>query len=362
MANDQYQIKQLDSYSVFLPPAGYCDTPESKARRAAKAEANRTYTAEHANEKVQGRISGSFIYAHPPNYRGAEAVTYTQADWKRELGRLQKLGIDTVIFQASVWDELHECYYKSELFKDYKFFNVVEPMLNAAKELNLTVFLGAVGSVTCWHEKLNNQIIDSEVAKQIGCFDELCKSFNGMFDGIYFSPESTYPGFRDADLENFLGDLYGRFFNEIRSRNDKLKIMMSPATFYHAGKMDDMKGAWLGMFSKAHPDILAPQDSIGCGCITLDKQVEALKIWRSICDEANIEFWSNVEVFECCPPYIDETSRRIAPHDRVVAQINNAAPYVSKFITWELLWYGNPMYPRSGGKLSPLWFGGAEVD
>ena len=29
MANDQYQIKQLDSYSVFLPPAGYSATPEA---------------------------------------------------------------------------------------------------------------------------------------------------------------------------------------------------------------------------------------------------------------------------------------------------------------------------------------------
>ena len=181
MANDQYQIKQLDSYSVFLPPVGYCDTPESLARRAARAEANRIYTEEHATEKAQGQITGSFIYAHPPNYRGAEAVTYSQSDWKRELSRLKGFGIDTVIFQASVWDELHECYYKSELFKDYKYFNVVEPMLAAANELGLTIFLGAVGSVTCWHEKLNNQIIDGEVAKQIGCFDELCKSWSSVF-------------------------------------------------------------------------------------------------------------------------------------------------------------------------------------
>ena len=362
MANDQYRIKQLDKYRVFLPPAGYGNSPDAQKRRQAKADANNAYVAEHAVQEAAGRISGSFIYAHPPNYRGAEAVNYKKSDWLRELSRLKRLGIDTVIFQASVWDELHECYYKSKLFKDYDRFDVVAPMLEAANELNLTVFLGAVGSVTCWHEKLNKQIVDSEAAKQIGCFDELCKDFAGGFHGIYFSPESAYPGFRDSELECFLGELYGRFFNEIRERDDNLKIMMSPATFYHPGKMDDMAGAWLGMFEKAHPDILAPQDSIGCGCITLDKQIEALKIWRNICDQAGIEFWSNVEVFECCAPYHDETSRRIAPAERVVTQINNAAPYVSKFITWELLYYGNPAYPRSGGKLSSRWFGGVEVD
>ncbi|MBO5722099.1 MAG: hypothetical protein J6S19_03185, partial [Lentisphaeria bacterium] len=87
MANDQYRINAIDKYSVFLPPVGYSDSAASMARRKAREDANNTYVAEHVAEEVKGQITGSFIYAHPPNYRGAEAVAYTQADWKRELAR-----------------------------------------------------------------------------------------------------------------------------------------------------------------------------------------------------------------------------------------------------------------------------------
>lgn len=348
MANNSYIIKELErGYKVFLPPEGYNDMPGVLERRTRQIRENDEYLKDFPPTAPEKPITGSFIYAHPPNYCGAEALFWNTADWKRELTRLKSYGLDTLVFQASLWNELQECYYPSELFKSYRTWNVVEPMLEAANDLGFTVYLGGYGSVTCWRERLSSQMISDEVERQVGCFKELLR-YRDAFHGFYFSPESAYSGKRDLTMENFLGELYHRFFSEIRNADDRLKILMSPATFYYANGMEEMKNSWCQVFASDHPDIIAPQDSIGCGCITLKHQVEAIKIWHEICEDRHIEHWSNVESFDSCEPYDDEHSRCAAQPERIIAQINHAAPYVTKLISWELLYYTNPELHPAG--------------
>ena len=344
---DLYSLKQINDYTLFLPPVGYCDTPEAKQRRADREMHNIEAVKSAGIQKPQMPITGSFIYAHPPNYKGAEAFRWDKKEWLRQLTRLKGYGIDTVIFQASLWSELKECYYPSKVFSSFRSWNVVEPMLEAANELGFTIYLGGYGSVTCWKERLTGTMIREEIDRQMACFRELLQ-YRDSFHGFYFSPESAYTGTRDLELETFLSQLYHGFFSRIREADDRLKILMSPATFYYPETMGDMHDSWCKVFSLSAPDIIAPQDSIGCGCITLDHQMEALKIWHDIAVDCGIEHWSNVECFECCEPYIDETSRRAADADRIIMQINNASHFVTKLITWELLYYGDPQLHPPG--------------
>lgn len=341
MSSATYSVKNLGDYKVFLPPENYYESKERKTARTERKKRNDAFLREHGLKPALKPITGSFIYAHPPNYQGQEAFRWDAGMWKKALIRLQGYGIDTVIFQAALWKELGECYYPSQFFSSFRKWNVIEPMLQSAGELGMDVYLGGYGSVTCWHKKLNADIVNEEMTRQKSCFHELLR-YRKYFKGFYFSPESAYAGKRDMELECALGDLYYGLFSDIRHAEPELSIMMSPATFYHPEGMGQMCDAWCSIFNRAHPDILAPQDSIGCGCISLDRQIEALRIWREIADRCQIELWSNVECFECCEPYYDETSRRAAAPERVIAQINNAAPYVSKLITWELLYYGDP--------------------
>lgn len=359
--SELYSLKNIGDYTLFLPPTSYCENPDAPKRRAAREAANNAFIDAHKGEKPRRRISGSFIYAHPPNYKGAEAFRYTEEDWTRELTRLVGYGIDTVIFQASMWNELHECYYPSKVFADYKQWDVVGPMLRAANKLGLTIYLGGYGSVTCWMEKLNAGIIESEVKRQYACFEELYSLYAGQFHGFYFSPESAFTGKRNIELENYLGDLYHGLFTMIRGKDPSLKIMMSPATMYYAGvALEEMEAAWSAMFAKAQPDILAPQDSIGCGCITLDHQDEAFQAWTKLCKKYNIRFWSNVEDFECCEPYYDETARRAASPERIICQINNADKYAEKLISWEVLYYTSKELHPYGQRMTQVIFENAE--
>ena len=124
---DLYSIKDLGDYKVFLPPEGWRETPGARERRRLREEANRAAGNDPDAKMPEMPLTGSFIYAHPPNYKGAEAFRYSPAEWMRKLSQLKALGIDTVIFQASLWNELKECYYPSEYFRDFKTWNVLEP-------------------------------------------------------------------------------------------------------------------------------------------------------------------------------------------------------------------------------------------
>lgn len=355
---DSYTIKNLGDYQVFLPPSNRHATPESEARRRRRHEENRAFaeTALRAEKAPEMPISGTFLYAHPPNYRGAEAFRYTQAQWKEKLARLKEMGIDTVIFQAALWNELRECYYPSATFRDFRTWNVIEPALAAASALGLDFYLGGYGSVTCWKQKLETGTIRTEAERQMACYRELMR-YRPLIKGFYFAPESAYTGERNFPLEKGLAALYGRIFSELRAMDSSLKILMSPATVYHPGRMEEMAESWCSVFSEAHPDILAPQDSIGCGCITLPHQKEALRIWHEVTEHFGIEHWSNVECFECCAPYYDENSRCAADAGRVLVQMANAEPFVTKLITWELLYYTDPELHPAGRALREMLFG-----
>ena len=108
--SDLYSIKQMPEYRLFLPPVGYCDTAEAQARRDQRKQRNRAAVEAAGLQEPKMPITGSFIYAHPPNYKGAETINWDKKMWLQELSRLKGYGIDTVIFQAALWSELQECY------------------------------------------------------------------------------------------------------------------------------------------------------------------------------------------------------------------------------------------------------------
>jgi hypothetical protein len=345
-----YTIKKVEDYKLFLPPQKN-SWKSSRERLENKRQRNEAFIAGKCSDKTAVKISGSFIYAHPPNYLGINTLRYTVQDWTNELNKLKMLGMDTVIFQAALWSELQECYYPSKKFSEFKNWNVIEPMLEAAGELNLNVFLGGYGSVTCWVDKLNNNLIESEKANQLNCFRELMR-YRDCFDGFYFAPESTFSGERDQSRENFLHNLYKELFNEIKDMDSSMKIMMSPATFYYPdGKMELMADAWNSLLNGVQLDILAPQDSIGCNCITLEHQAEAYEAWSHVCREQDIKLWANIEIFDICEPLGSEFSRCPATPERVIAQMNNALPYVEKMITWEAMYYLSSKFGKEAVEL-----------
>ena len=332
-----FKIKSLGKFNIFIPTRKAAE--EAQKLLNFSNNANKCFLAKNPQSKYPERnITGSFIYAHPPDYEGCPTIDWTVSDWIKLFKEMKAAGIDTVIFHASIWEELGEAYYTSDCFRNsYKIFSVVENMLDAAQKTKLHVYLGGYGSTVGWSKCLDKKTVDEQVNKQLLCIKELL-AYSDLFDGIYFSPETAVSLNRNIQKEKFLNELYRRYFGELKSLSPKHKILMSPATMHGNSNSDIIINGWRNVLNKVPLDIMAPQDSIGCAVCSLDVQNAAWKTWKEICKNLDIKLWANVELFErqnfeCVAPFTT------ASPERIIAQINNVANWVEKIICWEYAYF-----------------------
>jgi hypothetical protein len=336
-------INSYNGFNIFEPAQEII--PESKAKVDKSIETNRKYLKDLPIEKKSEPIkpiTGTFIYAHPPDYTGSYTLNWTSNDWNKAFARLKAQNIDTVILQASVWNELQEVFYPSKMFSHFKYWNVVEPMLESAKLNGMTVFLGGYGSVSGWNLKINDKQVLDEIKFQCDCFSELLR-YRESFDGIYYSPETAFNGIRDFKREERLHWIYQTYFKKIKEMAPEKKILMSPASKWIPEKNQEFTEAWLALFEDVPLDILTPQDSIGCSGCTLEVMSDMWKLWRNVADLTGIRLWANIELFERvgfggAEPFIS------AAPERIVQQCRTVAPYVEKCICWEALYFDLPKF------------------
>ena len=132
MAN-MLNIGQCGEFKIFMPEEEII--PECKLRNERVLKRNRRFLETSGTaDGTRLPITGTFVYAHPPDYEGTPTLDWGKREWGEVFQHLKKRGMDTVVFQASVWNELEEVYYRSAAFHSFRSWNVVEPMLSAARE------------------------------------------------------------------------------------------------------------------------------------------------------------------------------------------------------------------------------------
>lgn len=352
-----YDITYIDEHTIFKA-SEYAQQMCAPMIESANAS-NEVYLETVSEEEPKMPISGAFIYAHAPNYVGRPTLSWNKSEWKTLFRQFQWFGIDTAIFQAAIWNELKECYYPSKAFGLYKSWNVIEPMLEAANEEKISIFLGGYGSTNGLSEYVSNKAFKQELGAYMNCLNELLQ-YRDLFDGFYFSPESAYTGAYQSEKVERLNRIYREFFQYIKGKDDSLRIMMSPGTKYFAGKEQEMEAHWLEMLAGVPLDILAPQDSIGTCGNRLDRADQMYRIWQSISNELKVHFWSNIEIFQRSD--ITQLNNSItATPERVTAQINAAAPYAEKLICWEAPYYLCDNNNPNSAPLSELFLSMAEA-
>lgn len=340
MGNQGYRIEKVGDFSLFMPSLDGLD--EVKDFFSSVQQRNKDFLASVPAPGLDGckRITGSFVAAHAPDYVGVPTLDWDAERWSKLFETMKLDHIDTVVLQASLWHELGECYYPTQRFAgEYKVWNVVEPMLKAARACNMKVFLGCYGSVAGWKEGREGlEASRVEIARQLDCLQELLQWRDG-FDGLYFTPETAFRGSRVPETEAMLNLLYRGFFARVRELAPEKKILISPASKYFPDMEEDFLGFWTSVFQDGCPDIIAPQDSVGCGGCTLDKLPEMWQLWKKLADRLNIELWSNVELFERIE-FGGEAPFRRADEQRIARQVAVESIYVDKLICWEYPFFG----------------------
>ena len=336
MAKKNWKIIEVEDFVIFKASDDIID--EANAQYARANAANQRFIDSHPAAQPTMPISGTFVCAQPPNYRGIPMVHATVEDWVKKFELFKTFGLDTVIYQAAVWNELETVYYPSKRFANYRLFDQVGNVLEAAKRTNIEVYLGGYGSVSGWCMGKDPAYVEMEKQNHFAVQDELFELYGSQFKGIYFAPETAYRGERDIYTEKTLNSIYRDFCDRLKGLHPDCEIVMSPATKYYEGKLDEMVDSWNAILDGVKLDVMAPQDSIGCCGTTLEYQETMFKVWRKICDNKNIRFWSNVELFEARDCSQIDTSI-CADTRRVAHQMSNAAKVAEKLISWEMLSY-----------------------
>lgn len=296
-------------------------------------QANREYLDALTTLPAGGRITGSFIYAHPPDYVGRPTLEYGLAEWRRLLGELKELGLDTVIYQAAVWAEVRECYYPSKLFADYKTWNALEPLMEAVAAEGMTLYLGGLGNMLAFDEKATAATLEADAQNQLACFRELM-AYRGGFHGFYMSPETGYPGQRQPQREKLLNQYFTRVCRGVKDLTPDLPILMSPGTYYLANHDREIHDFLYNLLQGCPVDYVAPQDSIGTFGNRLPHLRRSFEIWRDVCNGLGITLWVNVESFERVR--IGTAQDFVAADiQRLRVQLAAASQFGSKIISWE---------------------------
>ncbi|MBQ9501288.1 MAG: DUF4434 domain-containing protein [Lentisphaeria bacterium] len=325
-------IRTFEGFNFFQPPPE--TEPEDMGLVRSSYAGNEKYLAEHPDRPAAMPITASFICAHAPDYVGLPTVGWDCAQWVLLFERMKRDGIGAVIFQAALWNELRECYYRSKIFRDdFRQWEVISPMLEAARQCGMTVFLGGYGSLSGFNAgNMSDREVSREIDRQTACMLELLERDPG-FAGIYYVSETYFQG-REPEAEKRLNRIYRNYLGRLAQAAPGKKFLISPATMYVPDSSRDFVEFWKVILDGLPPMILAPQDSVGTGCDLLPHAEEMWRLWKNVADHFGFPLWANIELFERVKFSGPDLFHAASPA-RVRAQINCAAPFVERCICWE---------------------------
>ena len=334
-----FSVENVGEFNLFFPSEDIVHDCYEKLKYGRSQ--NEAFLASFvADEKLPVKITGSYIHAHGPDYYGTPTLNYTVADWEKLFKDMLSRGIDTAVFQASLWHELSECYYPSEYFKsEYRQWNIIEPMLEAAQNCTMKIILGAYGSAIGWLSAPDEKAVRKEIDRQLHCIKELFK-YKDKFDGIYFSPETAFHGERNAHKEKMLNTIYREYFSVLKELAPEKPIAISPGSLFCQSMQEHFLDYWMALLENVPLDILMPQDSIGTWGCSLVNQKTMWQFWRKVADAKGITLWSHTEIFER-QHFRGKGDFTAASPERVIAQLHNLAPFVEKCICFEYPYFAN---------------------
>ena len=331
-------VKQFKDFKLFQPTEE--EASAALASLPSRLEINRSFLERHQEMPLATmKITGSFISAHAPDYVGVPTLHWGVDHWRREFRVMKEAGLDTVILQAAAWKELEECYYPSDVLKSFEAFDVLSPLAEAASLEKMLLFMGGLGSVSGW-DLQNEEKTRREIELHTSVLSELAQRYGNGIAGFYFPCETAFRGERRPEHELQYGKILGDFCRTARELLPGKAIVMSPSSKYFEGKSADFLACWERIFSFGTPDILAPQDSIGCGGCNLANQASMWKLWKELATEVGCRLWANIELFER-RTFGGEDPFDAATPERVQCQLANVAPYVEKCVCWEFSTFVN---------------------
>lgn len=215
-------------------------------------------------------------------------------------------------------------------------------LLEEAEKRNMHVWLGLKLSDNWWSGKLDLQ---KDCADNLALANELQQHYGSYasFAGWYI-PHELYPS-------GALPKSYMNFFRDLTIGLQKTGKPVSIAPYFGANMSPRDHGRYWERFFKEVPlDVLMLQDGIGCHRLPVDQIPVYYKEVYAICKKYNVQFWSDLEVFDQLPG--EGFSADTADFSRVKQQVLTQTPTVDKIVIFDWPHY---MSPTKGAKAKELY-------
>lgn len=291
-------------------------------------------------------VCGSFM--QPGTFANYSLERMTQ-----HLKYMREVGIDIIILQwafategSKVTAEYFPSSFKSEdVASDMNKSGsrLVETLLEAAKSLDMKVYIGLNNDNDWWSKGVNDKAwlerqayLGLEGAKQL--YSAYKEKYPETFYGWYFVHEYYNMRANSTQLEN-AAYLLSAFRDGLYDIDPDMPMMLSPFVSSGNSNAKEAGEMWTKIFSKVEfreGDIFCCQDSVGAGHIRID-QLDAYysELKKAVDTEEGLHFWANNEDFE-------QSNWSTAPLNRFVEQMNIASKYVEAHVTFAYSHYQNP--------------------
>lgn len=293
--------------------------------------ASATGAGARANPPSKRRIEGTFI-----QYQDW-MMSMDIAAWRRELDAMRGTGIDLVIVQ---WLE-HEN--KRFIPADSAACDPTRVILEYADEHHMRVFLG-LATTDRWHERITYpDYLERAGTLSMRLADKAWARYgrHPSLAGWYIPQELRYYDFRAEHVAALRGFLR-RQSDHCRALSGGKPVAVSPC-LAQSTTPEAFQKLFEEMLAGSGIDIIILQDGVGANRWEkrMDtKVVPYFRALREICDEEEIELWSDIEIFR---HRTSGRGREPASIERVLAQIDAEAPFVSSFVMFDFFHYMSPL-------------------
>lgn len=286
------------------------------------------------------KIDGTFFEFRHHNtaegkYWNPALEKFQGEDWRNKVREIAELGMEYIVVMATALYD--RCYFQSEVFPfaDMPCSDPIEEILDEADKCGVKVFLGN-GFYGDWR-KANYNIKSQEViSRSFAAMEELAELYahHKSFYGWYFPDETCIILRFSKDFMKYVNLCSAH----CHSLTPDKKTLIAP----FGTNLALANEGYVRRLAETDVDFIAYQDEVGVKKTPVARTEKIFERLRKAHDKAGrAELWADIELFDF-EGVVYNSALLPAPFERIKKQLENAAPYCDKILSYQYLGIMNP--------------------
>ncbi len=286
------------------------------------------------------KIDGTFFEFRHHNtaegkYWNPALEKFTSSEWREKVREISAIGMEYIVVMATALYE--RCYFSSSVFPfaDMPCEDPIEEILSEADECGVKVFLGN-GFYGDWRKAGENIKSQAVIDRSFRAMDELANLYghHKSFYGWYFPDETCIILRFSKDFIKYVNLCSAR----CRELTPEKKTLIAP----YGTNLVLASDYFARSLAETDVDFIAYQDEVGVRKTRVERTEKIFERLRRAHEKAGrAQLWADIELFDF-EGMVYKSALIPASFERIKKQIENAAPYVDKILSYQYLGLMNP--------------------